>query len=379
MATDADLVIVGGGPAGTAAALGALARRPAARVVMVDRSGFPRDKACGDGIGPVAVDVLAGLGCLEVLHGAMRVNRLRIGAANGTSVADRVDAPGYVLPRRVFDARLVQAAVDRGAELCREKVSKLTVHANGVVVNGRFRAAAAIGADGVHSRVRREIGAGAHPRQHRAVSLRAYAHAPPREPELVFRLPSDPWPAYAWAFPTGDCRANVGVVLLDGRSPSNSARLRELIAHTLPEWTPLADSFQGHHLPLSPGRPPPGHDRVLLAGDAAGLVNPVSGEGIATALLSGMLAGRLAVAQPARAGRLYRAALGRHLRAHLRQADLASRLMRSPKWTAATIASAGTSPPVFAALAGLTVGTDTMPLEAGARIATQRLRATFRV
>lgn len=198
-------------------------------------------------------------------------------------------------------------------------------------------------------------------------------------PELVFRLPSQPWPAYTWAFPTGNSCANVGVVLLDGRLSSNATRLRELIADTLPEWTPRVDSFEGHHLPLSPGRPTPGHDRVLLAGDAAGLVNPVSGEGIATALLSGMLAARLAVTQPARAGRLYRTALGRHLRTHLRQAHLASRLMRNPRWTAATVASAAASPSVFAALADLTVGTDTMPLEAGARIATQRLRATFRM
>jgi menaquinone-9 beta-reductase len=210
------------------------------------------------------------------------------------------------------------------------------------------------------------------------VSLRAYARAPAGEPELVFRLPHDPWPAYAWAFPTGPEEANVGVVLLDGRTPSSRAALASLLAEALPEWAPLPGTVRGFHLPLSPGRPALAGGRVLLAGDAAGLVNPMSGEGIATALVSGMLAGRSAVGDPSRAGRVYRAAVRRHLGRHLRHAGWAARAMRSRAWTDATVAAADADTSVFTALAELTVGTGPFPPAAGARIGLRRVGALRR-
>jgi menaquinone-9 beta-reductase len=352
-----DLVVVGAGPAGTAAALAALAHRPAARVVLMDRARFPRDKTCGDGIGPTGVHALADLGVGNVLDGAVCIDRLRITSPSGVTAAGRVAAPGYVLPRRLLDARLVGAAVDRGAELVQERLTSLVATAAGIVVNGHLTAGAVIGADGVHSAVRRLTGAGTQPRRYRAVSLRAYAAAPTDDAVLVFRLLRQGWPGYAWAFPTGDGQANVGVVLLDGRVPSSRSGLADLLQQTLPEWRPLPSTIRGFHLPLSPGRPAPARGRVLLAGDAAGLVNPVSGEGIATALISGTLAGRSAVGESVTPGWTYQAALHRSLRVHLRRSAWAARAMGARVCADVAVAAAAASPRTFAALAELTVGT----------------------
>lgn len=373
-----DVVIVGAGPAGAAAALSAIARRPSVRVVLMDRDRFPRDKTCGDGIGPVGVAALAELGVSHVLSSATRVDQLRITTAARVSAAGHVAAPGYVLPRKVLDAALVEAATARGAELRHERVMRLAPGRGGVTVNGHLTASTVIGADGVHSVTRRAIGAGTHPRRHRAVSLRAYATSPTTEHELIFRLPHEPWPSYAWAFPLGEGRANVGVVLLDGRTRASRSTLFGYLTELLPEWNSLPHTLQGFHLPLSPGRPALARGRVLLAGDAAGLVNPVSGEGIATALVSGMLAGRSAVDDPVEPGRAYRNAMARTLGRHLRHSGWAARVMTSRAWADATVAAANTSPRVFAALAELTVGTGPLPLGVGARIAVQRARPISR-
>ena len=122
-----DVVVVGAGPAGSAAAMAALRTRPGASVLLLDRADFPRDKSCGDGIAPQALDELARLGAAHVLADRVPVHRLRIQSPNGTVVANRLDRPDYVVPRTVFDARLVDAAVARGAVLQRHTVRRLEV------------------------------------------------------------------------------------------------------------------------------------------------------------------------------------------------------------------------------------------------------------
>jgi flavin-dependent dehydrogenase len=143
------------------------------------------------------------------------------------------------------------------------------------------------------------------------------------------------WPAYAWSFPVGDGTANVGYgELLDasGARPTR-AHLLERLDALLPGVAAGAVDWKGHQLPLSTGRWRQPDGPVLLAGDALGLVNPLTGEGIHAAVLSGALAGlasaaALRVDDPASAGRRYRAALrarfGRHQR-HMRLLSLATR------------------------------------------------------
>ena len=134
-----DVAVVGAGPAGSAAALAAC--RAGARVLLLDRADFPRDKPCGDGIAADAVDILAGLGVSGVTAGYRSVANLRLIAPGGAQVSRPLPRPAYTIPRRVFDARLVAAAVAAGAELRNHTVRTM----DDDVLRG---AAVVIGADG---------------------------------------------------------------------------------------------------------------------------------------------------------------------------------------------------------------------------------------
>ncbi|MCU1691686.1 MAG: NAD(P)/FAD-dependent oxidoreductase, partial [Frankiales bacterium] len=141
-----DLAVVGAGPAGSAAALAALRARPDARVLLLDRSDFPRDKSCGDGIAPHALDELARLGVADVLADRVPVWHLRLRSPGGTEVVRRLQRPDHVVPRTLFDARLVDAAVARGAVLRRQTVRTLEVRPDRVVLDGQTSARVVVGA-----------------------------------------------------------------------------------------------------------------------------------------------------------------------------------------------------------------------------------------
>jgi menaquinone-9 beta-reductase len=322
-----DVVVVGAGPAGATAALGAMAASPGVSVLLLDRAEFPRDKPCGDGIAPQALDVLAGLGVRPV-GDRQSVQRLRLGFPEGPAVSGRMRRPAYVVPRAVFDARLVEAAVDRGAQLRRQVVRSVVRRADHVLVDG-IAARVVIGADGANGVVRRLIGLGDPRPGSIALAIRGYAPlSASTDNEQVITFAGGRWPAYAWSFPLGDGRANVGYgeVLVPGRSLRRGdllARLDDL----LPGAAADATGWRAHHLPLSSGRPRQPDGRVLLAGDALSLINPLTGEGIYYAVLSGALAGRAAVTG-GDAGRRYRTALGGELGRHLRHTSVAARLAR---------------------------------------------------
>src|SRR4051794_4935457 len=120
-----DVVVVGAGPAGAAAALGAL--RSGARVLVLDRADFPRDKVCGDAVAPEALDVLTGLGvdCASLIAGCPPVPTLRVRSPGGVEGERTMHRPAFVVPREVFDARLLTAALAAGAEFRRHAVRRL--------------------------------------------------------------------------------------------------------------------------------------------------------------------------------------------------------------------------------------------------------------
>jgi geranylgeranyl reductase family protein len=327
----ADLVIVGAGPAGAAAALAALHAEPGLRVALLDRDDFPRDKACGDGVAPHVLDRLAEVGVTGLLDDRVPVTRLRLD--RGGRGAERTMArPSYVVPRAVLDARLVEAAQAAGAELVRHRVRDLAVGAD-VVLDGAIAAPLVVGADGARSVVRRRLGWAPGTT---ALALRGYAPVTAgREGAQVIVFGTARQPSYAWSFDRGDGYANVGYgeVLGDGHAPSKT----ELIGHLeslLPGATRDAGDWRGHHLPLSGLRWRPPTGRVLLVGDAAGLVNPMTGEGIYYAVATGIAAGRaaaraLAEGRPETAGRRYARDARGHLFPHLRHTAAAGRLSRS--------------------------------------------------
>ncbi len=324
-----DLVVVGAGPAGTTAAIAARRADPSARVLVLDAADFPRDKVCGDGVAPHALDVLTGLGvdAAGLTAGTRPVTALRLVSPGGVLASRSFTRPAAVIPRTLLDARLLQVARNAGAVFERRRVRTLVQQDATVLVDGVLRARTVIGADGAESVVRRQCGAGSARLGTTAIALRGYTSAAPwpaGEQRLV--MAAAHWPAYAWVFPVGDGTANVGYGELLTSTPPSRAELTDRLHALLPGLASV--ELRGHRLPLSPGRPAVAHGRVLLAGDAASLINPLTGEGIYYAVLSGALAGAAATApDPARA---YSRSLRHQLGRHLRHTDLLARFTGRP-------------------------------------------------
>jgi geranylgeranyl reductase family protein len=318
-----ELVIVGAGPAGASAALAARQAMPDAEILLLDRHAFPRDKACGDAVAAHVLDELAAVGVVGLLDDLSPTSVLELGTAEASATRPTA-RPIWGVPRSDFDARLVRLAVERDVELLRHTVRRIEVQSSRVVIDGEITADVLIAADGVESVVRRQIGIAANPPAHMAVAMRAYTPSLTDRARLVSA--GRGWPAYAWEFPLGDGRSNIGfgTDLGRGRSPTR----RELIScleELMPGATDSAKEWRGARIPLSTSRPRQPDGRILLAGDAASLVNPMSGEGIWYAVKSGLMAGTSAALGP-RAGADYRTALAAAFGKNLRHANLVARL-----------------------------------------------------
>jgi geranylgeranyl reductase family protein len=368
-----DAIVVGAGPAGSIAAL--VLARGGARVALVDRRAFPRAKACGDLIGPRGVRLLAELGIR--VPGAGRLGdmvvigpsgrKILLPALPGTSYADHALA----VPREKFDALLFEAAVAAGARPVHGRVSGLHhghERADGVRLAGGadIRADVIIGADGATSQIAQDAGLVDPARVLWGFALRGYADAAVDLPHIALWEPRR-WrlfPGYGWIFPVPGGPANIGLGLGLGACRGESRRAGEQL-----------DAFLSHLrryglLPPSraAGGPPmprlggwlklgmvgttPAGPGVLLVGDAAGLVNPLQGEGIAQAMASGHAAADAILAQgPNGAGHHYRRWLHTAAEHHRANAPVHAGMVRHPL----TVSAAGrilTAPVIRGAVAG---------------------------
>jgi geranylgeranyl reductase family protein len=365
-----DIAVVGAGPAGSAAALRALQLRPDASVLLLDAADFPRDKTCGDGIAAHVLDLLAALGVPDLSHLGPEVPRLRLRSPGGQVVARTCARPNRVIPRKVFDAQLVAAAVARGARLVRHRVRRIAVRPGHVVLDGAIAARAVIGADGANSTVRRQLGAPRTPPSGTAVAVRGYAPTSLEPDALMIEFARGRYPAYAWSFPLLGGGSNVGYGVFDRRGGGTRQELLGALRALLPGEEPDPATVRGHHLPLStaPRLYPDG--RVLLAGDAASMVNPLTGEGIFDAVASGVLAGRAALLGEA-AGAGHRAAMRRTFGRHQDHLGVLARLVPHSRFLDAAVAAAARHQQVFDAAVDLGLGRGTAPKEALLRVAAQ--------
>lgn len=341
-----DVAVVGAGPAGAAAALRVLQQRPDARVLLLDAAAFPRDKTCGDGIAAHVFDLLDALGVPDLRALGPAVPGLRLRSPGGRVVSRTCARPNHPITRAVFDAQLVAAAVDRGATLVRRRVRTLRIAPDRVVLDDDIAARVVIGADGANSAVRRLIGVPRTPERATAVAVRGYAAVVRHPDELVIAFARGRYPAYAWAFPLLDGGANVGFGVFDRRGAGTRRALLDALAALLPGQSPEPGTVRGHHLPLSSGPRHHPDGRVLLAGDAAALVNPLTGEGIYDAVASGALAGDAAL-QGSTAGRTHRLAMRRAFGRHRSHLAVLARLMPHARFLDAAVDAAARDGAVF--------------------------------
>jgi menaquinone-9 beta-reductase len=364
-----DVVVAGAGPAGSIAAL--VLARGGARVALVDKAAFPRDKACGDLIGPRGVGLLASLGVpvpdagrgADLLVAGPSGHRSRLPAFPGRSYPGH----GVIVPRTVLDDALRTAAIAAGAEPVRARISGAEPGAGGRLAaltasDGRRLAAGAfIGADGALSPVARLAGLLDPDAALWGFAIRGYVSAEVPLPLLVL-LDAAPWriyPGYGWLFPGAAGQANVGIGVGLG-THRRQAPLRADLARFCARLRAAGDlgpaatpgRVTGGWLRMGGTGTPPAAANVLLAGDAAGLINPLQGEGIAPAMVSGRLAAESLLADPGQAAARYTAAVATAFGGYLPgAAALQAVLLRRPR-----AASAGvrllTAPAVRGLLAG---------------------------
>jgi flavin-dependent dehydrogenase len=276
-------------------------------------------------------------------------------APGGIRATATTSEPGYVVPRAEFDARLLTAAIDAGATFEVARVASLSQDDAGVTVNRELRAPVVIGADGSNSVVRRLVGEPANHGRGLAVAIRGYAPTPPGSSrDLLLRWDTQRAGGlcYAWAFPTAHGSDNVGYGLSTGAHDHSRAYLESRMRDLLPDHDLTGVTLTGHTLPLSVTRPRPAVGRVLLAGDAASLINPFTGEGIYSAIVSGALAGRAAVTDPSS----YPAALSARFGRQHRQTTRLYRIIDYPVVLRSVIRAAGRDRRMFDRLLNVGLG-----------------------
>ncbi|MGE5136832.1 MAG: geranylgeranyl reductase family protein [Gemmatimonadota bacterium] len=348
-ADEADVIIVGAGPAGSATAYHLA--QAGLDVLVLEKSTFPREKVCGDGLTPRAVKQLTAMGVSFDEDGGWLRNRgLRIiggGVRLEMDWPELTNYPGYglVRSRRGFDETLARTAQKAGVRLIEgvtvtgPVLDDRTGRITGVTArqtapargNGagrgqaaeqdgerRYRARLVVAADGNSSRLSVAMGLRKRDDRPLGVAVRTY-YTSPRHRDDYLESWLELWdgqrllPGYGWIFGMGDGTSNVGLGLLNTSEAFANIDYRALLKRWLAgmpaEWgyteEHRTEPVRGAALPMGFNRTPHYTRGLLLVGDAGGMVNPFNGEGIAYAMESGAIAARVvaqALSRPAAAG-----------------------------------------------------------------------------
>jgi menaquinone-9 beta-reductase len=320
-ADEADVIVVGAGPAGATTAF--YLAQAGLDVLLLEKSRFPREKVCGDGLTPRAVKALVGMGIsVSEQDGWVRNKGLRvIGAGKRLEMPwpELSSYPGYglVRTRHDMDEALARRAQQAGARLLEgvtvtgpvrhERTGRIT----GVVARPdggderRYAARVVVAADGNSSRLSVSMGLRKRDDRPLGVAVRTY-YKSPRHNDDYLESWLDLWdgdrllPGYGWIFGMGDGTSNIGLGLLNTSAAFGHtdyhALLRKWLKSMPVEWGFTEENrtapIRGAALPMGFNRTPHYHQGLLLVGDAGGMVNPFNGEGIAYAMESGEILAR---------------------------------------------------------------------------------------
>ncbi|MEU7002799.1 geranylgeranyl reductase family protein [Nonomuraea sp. NPDC046570] len=316
---DADVIVVGAGPAGSATAF--YLARAGLDVLLLEKTRFPREKVCGDGLTPRAVKQLINMGVDIDAPGWIRNKGLRV---VGGGLRFELDWPelssfpdfGLVRTRQDFDQIMAAHAVKAGVRLMEgvnvtgPVLDDRSGHVVGVTTKGgaTYRSRLVVAADGNSTRL--ALSMGLHKREDRpmGVAVRTYFESP-RHDDDYLETWLELWdgdtllPGYGWVFGVGDGTSNVGLGLLNTSDAFKTIDYRDLLRRwvkNMPaEWgyteENMVGPIRGAALPMAFNRQPHYTRGLVLVGDSAGAINPFNGEGIAYAMETGEVAAEVIV------------------------------------------------------------------------------------
>ncbi|MBO0813312.1 MAG: geranylgeranyl reductase family protein [Microlunatus sp.] len=318
-AITSDVIVVGAGPAGSAAAT--YLARSGLHVSLLEKTKFPREKVCGDGLTPRGTKQLIKLGIdISTTNGWAHQRGLRFWAGGrhwDLDWPDLVDYPGFGVTRQRadFDQILAENAVASGAKLyelanvTEPIIDPGTDRITGVITKDgqRFSAPLVVAADGNSTRISVAMGINRREKLPMGVAVRTYYRSPLHDspyieswPELWDGKPgeSNLLPGYGWIFPLGDGTCNVGLGILNTSAAFGKVDYRQMLKVWM-DNTPVEWGFReqnqvgrvlGAALPMAFNRTPHYSRGLLLVGDAGGMVSPFNGEGIPYAMESAEMA-----------------------------------------------------------------------------------------
>ncbi len=313
-----DVIVVGGGPAGSIAAM--YLQKAGKRVLLVDKALFPRDKTCGDAQGRKAANIMKELGIYEEYEQlpGQKIYGLTLSSPNGTQVHVDVEdrknpAPGSVHKRFIFDGFIYSSAkklVETKALTVKDVIVedgfvKGIIGINDHGQTEEIRSKLVLGADGALSVIARKFGLVDNPSEHNISALRIYyKNVKGLTDRLELHLVDKLIPGYFWIFPLPNNEANVGLGMIIKDMQDKKVNLKQAVLDEIKNNPLFKDRFleaqamedvKGWTLPIASHHRKCYGNGFMLLGDAASLIDPLSGEGVGNAMISGKVAAEVSV------------------------------------------------------------------------------------
>ncbi len=312
-----DVLIVGAGPAGSNAAISYKELNPSLKVGLIDKATFPRDKSCGDAIGPGVISALKRFNNEHILENEPQVVSTtlygpdNIGIQNYIpEVKNKEDSIVYVIPRIDLDNRILNLAKDLDVDVT-EGLSFVSFEEDtnkNILVKFKnkdeeflFLTKLLVGADGANSRIRKQLNLKQNSDWHKAIAIRAYIDSPNyieifNERTLMFEINVSAEKGYAWAFPSKGNLLNIGIgvpVSIFKKDKLNINQLLKDFIAQLESRGVVVENIRkqkSYMLPFASSRPKLKKNiNIALIGDASSMINPISGEGIFYGMEAGYL------------------------------------------------------------------------------------------